>query len=769
MESKREKREPLEHASVSGYAAAHLGSLMESTQDLIWAVDLNYRLVSFNKALRDAFARGYGVEIAAGMTPRDLLPPEKAAFFPPLYEKALREGPCAAEYRLADGRYLGLTFNPIIQDGRKVGVSVFGKDVTRQKSVEEALRRTAEQYRQFFEFAPEAIFRITREGKTVVVNPAGAKLLGYDSPGEAISVLKDWGHQVWFDLAERAAFIEAVEQQGEACSGPCRFRRKDGTLLWGVMTERKICGPGGETLYFQGFLEDITERKAAQEAHQKAEEQYREIFEYAPEGIFRSAPDGKLLTINPAGARILGFESLEEAYLQGNWAAKLLNDPHDAEVAVEMVEKMGEINRYPIKMKRPDGTPVWIAVTMRKIAGPDGNTLYYQGFMEDITEQKALEVDLGAKVRELQMLSEMNSALLQAKTEEELLTEYCRIVVEVGGYRMAWVGFAEKRPQKRILPVAHYGHEDGYLKIINVTWADTERGQGPTGRCIRTGEIAVAKDLAVDPTAAPWREEALKRGYMSSIAIPFRHFEGEMACLTAYGVRASRWSDAERRLMDQVASALGFGINTLRTALSKAQYQESLSTSLEQTIEVIAETMDHRDPYTAGHQRRVADLCLAIGRKLGLSSERTQGLRLAASIHDLGKIGIPAEILAKPGDLTENQYNLLKEHVQLGYEIVKNVQFPWPIAQMILQHHERLDGSGYPQGLKADEIFLEARILAVADVVEAMSSHRPYRTSRGINAALDQVLSGSGTLYDREAVEACVNLIRREGYQFPPQ
>jgi HD-GYP domain-containing protein (c-di-GMP phosphodiesterase class II) len=389
--------------------------------------------------------------------------------------------------------------------------------------------------------------------------------------------------------------------------------------------------------------------------------------------------------------------------------------------------------------------------------------------MEDITEQKALEVDLGAKVRELQMLSEMNSALLQAKTEEELLTEYCRIVVEVGGYRMAWVGFAEKRPQKRILPVAHYGHEDGYLKIINVTWADTERGQGPTGRCIRTGEIAVAKDLAVDPTAAPWREEALKRGYMSSIAIPFRHFEGEMACLTAYGVRASRWSDAERRLMDQVASALGFGINTLRTALSKAQYQESLSTSLEQTIEVIAETMDHRDPYTAGHQRRVADLCLAIGRKLGLSSERTQGLRLAASIHDLGKIGIPAEILAKPGDLTENQYNLLKEHVQLGYEIVKNVQFPWPIAQMILQHHERLDGSGYPQGLKADEIFLEARILAVADVVEAMSSHRPYRTSRGINAALDQVLSGSGTLYDREAVEACVNLIRREGYQFPPQ
>jgi HD-GYP domain-containing protein (c-di-GMP phosphodiesterase class II) len=221
--------------------------------------------------------------------------------------------------------------------------------------------------------------------------------------------------------------------------------------------------------------------------------------------------------------------------------------------------------------------------------------------------------------------------------------------------------------------------------------------------------------------------------------------------------------------MDQVASALGYGIGTLRTALAKAQHQEGLRVSLEQTIQVIAETVDQRDPYTAGHQRRVADLCVAIAGKLGLSSDRTQGLRLAAGIHDLGKIGVPAEILSKPGRLTENQYNLVKEHAQRGYEILKSVQFPWPIAQMIYQHHERLDGSGYPRGLKADEIFLESRILAVADVVEAMSSHRPYRPSRGIDAALDEVLSKSGALYDPEVVEACANLFRCEGYQLPPQ
>ena len=163
-----------------------------------------------------------------------------------------------------------MTFSPIIHDGRKVGVSVFGKDVTEQKSARQTLLRVAQQYREFFEFAPEAIFRITKEGKTLAINPAGAKLLGYDSPGEAIAVLNDWGRQVWFDPAERAAFIRVMEQQEEARSGPRQFRRKDGTLFWGIMTARKICGPGEEILYFQGFLEDITERKAAVDALQQS-------------------------------------------------------------------------------------------------------------------------------------------------------------------------------------------------------------------------------------------------------------------------------------------------------------------------------------------------------------------------------------------------------------------------------------------------------------------------------------------------------------------
>lgn len=902
MAKERAPRQRSQESRPQALASVHLAALIESTTELIWSVDLDLRLVSFNKVLSNAFARSYGVKIAAGMTPRDLLPPEKTAFFPPLYEKALREGPCSAEYRVADGRYFEMTFSPMIQDGRKVGVSVFGKDVTRQKSAEEALRKTAEQYREIFEFAPEAIFRNTKEGKTLAINPAAARLLGYDSPGEAIAVLNDWSQQVWLDPAERAAFVKILERQGEASSGPRQFKRKDGTLFWAIMTARKICGPGGKTLYFQGFLEDITQRKvaeerlaaahervrlseeryrqifqsslvmaavtqledgvivdvnntfldtmefkstevighttfalnfwadlrdrdrfvellqqhaefrnfktglrkksgavipvlvsasliqiggvacalsvmrdvseiaAAEEALRKTEEKFREIFEEAPEGIYQTTKEGKSLALNPAGAKLLGFPSSGDAVTSiTDSAHDVWLNPEERARYMQILEEQGKIRDFSCQFRRTDGTPIWVSLTARRVCGQDGQTIYYQGFIEDITEQKALAADLKARVRELQVLSEMNSALLHARTEEELLTEYCRILVEVAGYRMAWVGFAEEGPEKRILPVAHYGHEEGYLELLNVTWADTEHGQGPTGRCIRTGEICVSRDLATDPVIAPWREEALNRGYMSSIAIPFRQFEGEMACLTAYGVRVSRWSDPERQLMDQVASALGFGIATLRTALAKTQYQEDLRKSLEQTVEVIAETMDHRDPYTAGHERKVADLCAAIARKLGLSAARTQGLRLAAIIHDLGKIGVPAEILTKPGRLTEIQFALIKEHVQLGYNIVKNVQFPWPIAQMILQHHERLDGSGYPQGLKADEIYLESRILAVADVVEAMSSHRPYRASKGIDAALDEILSKRGILYDPEVVNACVDLFRSDGYQFPSQ
>lgn len=437
------------------------------------------------------------------------------------------------------------------------------------------------------------------------------------------------------------------------------------------------------------------------------------------------------------------------------------------EAAARRALASGEPYDLEVEIVRPDRSLRTARARGAAIHDAQGRVTKLFGTLQDITEQKRLEAKLFTHIRDLQLLSAINSARLRARTEQDLLTEYCRIIVQVGGYRMAWVGFAQDKPGKPVLPVAHFGFEEGYLEQINVSWSDVEIGRGSTGRSIRTGMVQVTRDFNTDPRAKPWRDEALQRGYQSSISLPFRLSDGTMACLTTYGVTASAWTEAERRLMEQIALDLGFGINTLRNEIAKNHYQDDLRVSLEQTIQVIAETVDQRDPFTAGHQRRVADLCTRIGGYLELTEDRIHGLHLGASIHDLGKIAIPLELLAKPGRLSPAQFEIIKEHVELGYQIIKDVRFPWPVGDIILQHHERLDGSGYPRKLTAESIVLEARIVAVADVVEAMSSHRPYRVAPGIERALEEIEANSGRLYDSSVVEACVYLFREQGYKFP--
>jgi putative nucleotidyltransferase with HDIG domain len=189
-----------------------------------------------------------------------------------------------------------------------------------------------------------------------------------------------------------------------------------------------------------------------------------------------------------------------------------------------------------------------------------------------------------------------------------------------------------------------------------------------------------------------------------------------------------------------------------------------LQKALDGIVRATALTVEMRDPYTAGHQKRVADLACAIAGECGLSDDQIEGIRMAGIIHDLGKISVPAEILSKPSRLTQNEFNLIKEHPEVGYDILKELDFPWPIAKMVLQHHEKCDGSGYPRGLSGDEILVESRIIAVADVVEAMASHRPYRPGKGIKKALAEIVNHKGTHYDPEAVEACVKIFKEKTF-----
>jgi putative nucleotidyltransferase with HDIG domain len=183
------------------------------------------------------------------------------------------------------------------------------------------------------------------------------------------------------------------------------------------------------------------------------------------------------------------------------------------------------------------------------------------------------------------------------------------------------------------------------------------------------------------------------------------------------------------------------------------------------TVDVATSMSEMRDPYTAGHQRRVAEIAVAIGAELGFDARRQEGLRVAGHLHDIGKITIPAEILSKPGKLSALEFQLIQGHSRAGYDVLKGVGFPWPVAEIALQHHERMDGSGYPESLKGEAIMLEARILAVADIVEAMSSHRPYRPGLGLDAALAQVKRDAGSKLDAAVVAACERVFREKGFQ----
>jgi putative nucleotidyltransferase with HDIG domain len=192
-------------------------------------------------------------------------------------------------------------------------------------------------------------------------------------------------------------------------------------------------------------------------------------------------------------------------------------------------------------------------------------------------------------------------------------------------------------------------------------------------------------------------------------------------------------------------------------ALKKSR--DDLHTSLEETVKSLASTAEKRDPYTAGHQQRVDHLACAIAREMGLGEQQIEGLHIAALLHDIGKISVPSEYLAKPSTLSSQEKAIIKCHTEIGYDILKNIHFPWPVAEIVYQHHEHLDGSGYPRGLTDQDILLEAKILSVADVVEAMSSHRPYRPSLGITNALDEIRGGRGTRYHAASVDACLYLI----------
>ena len=309
--------------------------------------------------------------------------------------------------------------------------------------------------------------------------------------------------------------------------------------------------------------------------------------------------------------------------------------------------------------------------------------------------------------------------------------------------------------------------------------------------CLYAVNHDVREDLAVDELCRRVIEHLIPAMKFPEIAVPVIELDGRRFTSERTTGGLSHGLHAEIRMEGEARGHLGVYyaeerpflipeeqdfLNTigedLGLWLERKRAREELQNSLAKlrkalggTIQAIALTVEAKDPYTAGHQRRVANLARAIATEMDLPKEQIDGIRMAGAIHDIGKITVPSEILSKPG-ITALEFSLIKTHPQVGYNILKEIDFPWPVAEIVLQHHERMDGSGYPQGLSDGEIMLEARILAVADVVEAMFSHRPYRPSRGLDKALEEVSQNRGILYDAQAVGACLKLFTEKGFTF---
>jgi putative nucleotidyltransferase with HDIG domain len=378
--------------------------------------------------------------------------------------------------------------------------------------------------------------------------------------------------------------------------------------------------------------------------------------------------------------------------------------------------------------------------------------------------------------RAFETLREGNYALVRSHTETALLNKMCQVIVELGGYPFVWIGFPENGRYKRVRPVVYAGDEKGYLNSIELTWSRVKTNKDPAGTAIQTGTVSIEKNLAKKNGFIPWKTEASKRGFLSSVAFPLIRDDQTQGAVNIFSGDPKGFEKEELVLLSALAEDLSYGIAAIRTLEKQKtveeklrESQERLQRTIEVTIQALSTTIEMRDPYTAGHQRRVAALASAIAEEMGLSKETIGNINIAGVIHDIGKIYIPVEILTRPGKLSEYEVNIIRAHPQYGHDIMIETEVPETVAEIVHQHHERLNGSGYPEGKKGEKILLESKVLSVADVVEAMSSHRPYRPALGIDVALDEIKNYRGIYYDPDATDACIRLFEKKGYELSPE
>ncbi len=639
---------------------------------------------------------------------------------------------------------------------------------------EQALTISEEKFHAITAAALDAVIMVDDSSSLVYWNPAAERILGY----RADEALGKPMHQL----------LTPQRYQGQAVQGFDKFRSSGLGPVVGKTIEIEALHKDGHEIPVElsisalqlnghwhavAILRDISERKIAQEKLRHSEAGLREAQRIALLGNWELDLQSGVLSWSDEIFRIFeldpgNFGASYEAFL-----AAIHPDDRDS-VNQAYTESVKSRTAYDIdhRLLMPDGRIKYVHERCETQYSDSFVPLRSIGTVQDVTAQRLAELAIRKSNRALHTLSACNGVLVRVSDESQLLNDVCRILVEIGSYRLAWVGFAEHDTEKSVRVVARAGENTDYLDNVKFSWGDNAEGQGPTGTAIRSGEMQVTQDIRLHQNYRPWLEHATARGFASSIAFPLFDEAGSVfGAMNLYGSEPNTFDADEIRLLQELAGDVAFGIRMLRLRTERdhlhqqqLHHDETVRQALAGTIQAIALTVEKRDPYTAGHQRRVANLSVAIAVELGLDEDRITGLRLGATIHDIGKIYVPAEILTRPGQLSQIEFGLIKTHAQVGFDIMKDVRLPWPVAEMIHQHHEHLDGSGYPRGLKGDAILLEARILMVSDVAEAMMSYRPYRPALGLETALAEIKKYRGIYYDTAVVDACLRLFREKGF-----
>lgn len=404
-----------------------------------------------------------------------------------------------------------------------------------------------------------------------------------------------------------------------------------------------------------------------------------------------------------------------------------------------------EVNQK-IRLVVDGGSSRWISLSTYPVS-VDGAVRAVATSYVDVTDAVVAQ-------DQLKVLIDIGRLSRKTKSRESYLAGLCEALVSGGDFALAVITSGAAH-ETQVLSGA--GLDDEFRRALAEEDPRLSHGEGFVGKALRTGTTQVLNELLADPLAADWRGHMESLHLRSAIAVPFP--------VAGANVVLSIYSKVDHHFTETVVAAITEMISEILQGLAHVEATEQLRRTFSGTLAALAAASEVRDPYTAGHQRNVGRLGAAIARQLGLDESLTAMIEQAGTVHDIGKISIPAEILTRPGRLSDIEFEMMKYHTVVGNDILAKAELPWPIPEVARQHHERLDGSGYPEGLRDDDIIVPARIIAVADVVEAMAHHRPYRAAPGLERAFDVIVEGAGTTYDAAVVTAC-RAVFDEGFQF---